>query len=326
MDSSAPGGIGGRQASVQVHRLIRAPRERVFQAWIDPALRKQWWAAEAGMYCDLCEIDPVVGGQFRVGMATGGSSSQSFVSKGAFVEIDPPQKLVFTWRWEHAEITQDSLVSIEFHACEHQGRPATELILTHDKLVTPFERSEHQGGWIGCLKSLGLYLAESPSAPGSVEQTLEIDVAPEKVYEAITTQAGIAGWWTADSRVEEAEGGRIELGFGEGSMAMEILNLSPLSHVRWRCVEQNTACDPSLTKPDEWVGTALIFRLTALGENRTRLHFVNDGLTPQCECYDHCQKGWEHFLASLKAYCQTGVGTPFEPEAGCEPADARTRT
>ena len=48
--------------AVRVHRLIKAPRQRVYDAWIDPELRKQWWRATPEMGCDLCQIDAKVGG------------------------------------------------------------------------------------------------------------------------------------------------------------------------------------------------------------------------------------------------------------------------
>ena len=36
--------------------------------------------------------------------------------------------------------------------------PATEIVLTHEGLNTPVERSEHTGGWWGCLKALGYFV------------------------------------------------------------------------------------------------------------------------------------------------------------------------
>jgi len=209
-------------------------------------------------------------------------------------------------------MAKNSLVTVAFYECEHHGEPATEVVLTHERLASPLERSEHQTGWIDCLKSLGVYLAEKPMAAGSIEQTIEINASAEEVYQALTTPAGIAGWWTKQCTMQPVEGGRIDLAFGDDTMAMEILDLSPGSHVRWRCIEQDSTCHSKLTKKDEWVGTALIFRLTELKTGGVRLHFVNDGLTPGCDCYQYCVEGWAHFLGSLRDYCQTGVGSPFE--------------
>lgn len=297
------------EASVRVHRLVRAPRERVYQAWIDPSLRSKWWAGMPGMTCELCEIDAKPGGKYRVSMNAGDKAHTAY---GEFVELSPFEKISFTWSWEHGEMAKGSLVTVELYACEHHGEPATEVILAHERLNAPIERSEHQTGWLGCLKSLGVYLAEKPMAPGSIEQSIDIESSIDAVYEALTTEGGITGWWTKQCRMQPVEGGRIELAFGDDTMAMEILDLSPGSHVRWRCIEQNSTCNPTLTKKDEWVGTALVFRLTELEAGKVRLHFVNDGLTRDFECYEYCVEGWTHFLGSLRDYCQTGSGSPFE--------------
>lgn len=42
---------------------------------------------------------------------------------------------------------------------------------------------------------------------------IQIKAAPAKVYAAIATQAGLRGWWTADSKTEDKAGGKAEFGF-----------------------------------------------------------------------------------------------------------------
>jgi len=65
---------------------------------------------------------------------------------------------------------------------------------------------------------------------------------------------------------------------------------------------------------DEWVGTEARFRIQPLGQGRTRLTFEHLGLVPGFECWDICQDGWRHFLASLKMLLESGRGTPYELE------------
>lgn len=142
---------------VRLTKLIRAPRERVFDAWLDPNLRKQWWCAAPDMECPSAEIDATVGGGYRVAMRKG---DEQWVTFGEFIEIDRPNKLVFTWNWEHdPAFGADSRVTLTLHETTFDSKPATELVLLHEKLVSPHERSEHTVGWIGCLRSLGTALA-----------------------------------------------------------------------------------------------------------------------------------------------------------------------
>jgi uncharacterized protein YndB with AHSA1/START domain len=63
--------------------------------------------------------------------------------------IEPPSKLVYTWKWEESAMP-DSTVTVEFH---DRGK-STEVVLRHDGLVDPDSRARHEHGWNGCLDNL----------------------------------------------------------------------------------------------------------------------------------------------------------------------------
>lgn len=148
---------------VRLTRLIRAPREKVYNAWIDPKVRQQWWCAYEGMTCGVCEIDATAGGKYRTGMTD--PQGNGYVSCGEFVELSPYDRIVFTWSWEHApDFGANSRVTVTFHDAEFEGRPATELVLLHEKLGSAHERSAHTTGWLGALKSLGKLFADLEDA------------------------------------------------------------------------------------------------------------------------------------------------------------------
>lgn len=148
---------------IRLTRLIRAPREDVYNAWLDSAVRKQWWCADPSMHCGVCEIDASLGGAYRVGMVS--PDGQEHVVVGRFVTLEPPSKLVFTWTWEtNPGFGADSVVSIELFKAEFEGEPATELLLMHEKLARPIERSDHTWGWLGCIRSLGRLFADRAEA------------------------------------------------------------------------------------------------------------------------------------------------------------------
>ncbi len=143
---------------VRLTRLIRAPREQVFDAWLNTDVRKQWWCASPEMSCNTCEIDPAVGGRYRLGMTD--PEGKEYVVTGEFTELDPPNKLSFTWTWDHdVNFGGNSVVTIELFDATYKDEPATELLLTHEPLNKPLERSDHTMGWLGCLKSLGGHFA-----------------------------------------------------------------------------------------------------------------------------------------------------------------------
>tara|TARA_R110002111_G_scaffold171864_2_gene237452 strand:+ start:861 stop:1346 length:486 start_codon:yes stop_codon:yes gene_type:complete len=153
---------------VRLTRLIRAPRKIVYNAWLDPAVRNQWWCASPEMKPGVCEIDPTVGGRYRVGMV--GPDNSEYVVTGEFTELDPPNKLVFTWTWDHdPEFGGNSRVTIELFDATFKDEPATELLLTHERLTKPLERSDHTTGWLGCLKNLGKHFADLAEAKKTVK-------------------------------------------------------------------------------------------------------------------------------------------------------------
>ena len=144
------------------------------------------------------------------------------------------------------------------------------------------------------------------------QQSVVFDATPAAVYAAIATQAGLRGWWTQDCDIATKVGGTSHFRFGDTAKAMRVEALEPSRRVQWLCTEAHIAC-ADLARRDEWVGTRLVFRLTPEGEGETRLDFEHVGLVPALECFDLCNKGWQHFLASLKGYVDTGRGTPYEP-------------
>ncbi len=144
---------------VRLTRLIRAPRQTVYDAWLDPEIRKRWWCASPEMKPGVCTIDPNPGGKYRVGMIA--PDGKEHIVVGEFIELQPPDKLVFTWTWEtNPDFGGTSLVTIELFDATFNDEPATELLLTHERLTKPLERSDHTTGWLGCLKSLGKFYAD----------------------------------------------------------------------------------------------------------------------------------------------------------------------
>ena len=147
-------------------------------------------------------------------------------------------------------------------------------------------------------------------------KSLDIAADAATVYAALTTAAGLRGWWSKDSDVDTHVGGELQFRFGRNRKVLRIDRLEPASEVRWSCTDCYMAA-AHLTRRDEWIGTQIVFRLTAIDAQRTRLEFEHIGLVPTLECYDLCQDGWDYFLPSLQAFAQTGRGTPFEIAQAC---------
>lgn len=152
--------------TLQVKRTFLASRERVFEAWTDPELLKQWLTGPRGQGLDA-QVDPRVGGEFRVKVTSRvgrmfgrlpGPSDGSVQMVGRYLEITPPERLVFTFGWEelptvHLE-PDATMVTVEFH----ERGDGTELVLTHERQPNRRVRAWHSYGWRGSLRKLDVLL------------------------------------------------------------------------------------------------------------------------------------------------------------------------
>ena len=82
---------------VEIVRTIDAPRARVFNAWTDPAELRRWWGP-GEFLCPEAEVDLRCNGAYRLVMQP--TAGDPFVLAGTYREVTPPERLVYTWRWE----------------------------------------------------------------------------------------------------------------------------------------------------------------------------------------------------------------------------------
>jgi len=131
------------------------------------------------------------------------------------------------------------------------------------------------------------------------------------VYAALTSAAGLRGWWSQDCDVASGVGANLHFRFGPNFKSMRIEGLEANREVRWLCTQAHIAAG-RLKRRDEWVGTHLVFRLTPAGDAGTRVDFEHIGLEPALECYDLCTNSWDYYLSSLRQFAESGRGTPYE--------------
>ena len=122
-----------------------------------------------------------------------------------------------------------------------------------------------------------------------------IQAAPAKVYAAIATQAGLAGWWTADSKTEDKVGGKAEFGFDKRGTVfhMKIEKVEPAKHLVWSCHGD----------PPEWDGTTLEWELSRQGEGTT-LRFTHGNWKSTNDYYAMCNSTWGELMYRLKDYVE----------------------
>ncbi|MGD0051238.1 MAG: SRPBCC family protein [Vulcanimicrobiaceae bacterium] len=83
------------EREIRVERIFDASRERVWQAYTDPALVAQWWGR--GNRLDIVRMEVERGGHWRYVEHTP-SGAQGF--EGRYSEVKPPERLVQTFEWD----------------------------------------------------------------------------------------------------------------------------------------------------------------------------------------------------------------------------------
>jgi uncharacterized protein YndB with AHSA1/START domain len=139
----------------------------------------------------------------------------------------------------------------------------------------------------------------------SIIHRIGIKAPLSQVYEAVSSVAGIAGWWTKDTTGDAKLGGMVEVAFRSpagkevGRMGFEMFELEPDKEVRWRIK----------SGPEEWIGTDVTFSLAQDGD-MTLLIFGHRNWREPIDFMAHCSMKWATFLLSLRQFVETGTGKP----------------
>ena len=126
---------------ISFERRITAPPETVFAYFTESEKYAKWMGVGAS-------LDPVPGGEFQV------TNRDGSITRGAFVEIDPPRRLVFTWGFDgHPDVPPGS--TIVTVTLRHEDGE-TLLKLVHSGLPDKHWAMMHETGWTKFLDRLAI--------------------------------------------------------------------------------------------------------------------------------------------------------------------------
>ena len=96
--------------TVELHRVLRAPPDRVYRAFLDAdAFAK--WVAPYGFTCKVHHLDARVGGTFRMSF-TNFSTGSSNAFGGEYLELVPDTLLRYTDRFEDPNLPGELQVTV----------------------------------------------------------------------------------------------------------------------------------------------------------------------------------------------------------------------
>jgi uncharacterized protein YndB with AHSA1/START domain len=139
---------------LQISRVIRASRQRTFDAWTRPDYIRQWFGGPRTV--TEVETDPREGGAYRI-KATGGTAEGDINPEasitGRYVKVEPYDLLSFTWVGDWNP-TEETLVTITFKNVTE----GTEVTVTHERFATELSRSKHEMGWTNSTNKLKSFI------------------------------------------------------------------------------------------------------------------------------------------------------------------------
>jgi uncharacterized protein YndB with AHSA1/START domain len=126
---------------LRITRLLPAAPADVFEAMTDPRELPRWWGPQ-GFSVPRLEIDPRPGGDYLFEMQP--PEGETFRLSGEFLQVDPPGRLVYTFRWDPPD--PDDRETVVDLLLEDRGGQ-TQVELTQGEFTTEERRALHEGGW-----------------------------------------------------------------------------------------------------------------------------------------------------------------------------------
>jgi len=286
------------EKEMSLTRIINAPRETVFKAWIERDQLTQWWGPK-GFTNPVCKVDPKPGGRIYVDMKA--PDGTVYPMDGEFHEILEPEKIVFTSAAldKNGNRLFEVLNTVTF--TEEGGKTKLTLHAAVSN-ITDEGRTYIDGmneGWNQSIDRLDEYVKKSPKNkntkmdPIIIERTF--NVPAEKVWEAITDINQMKQWYFPQlENFKPEEGFETEFNVHhEGKDYFHIWQVKEVVPLKKISVEWKYRGYP---------GNSLVsFELFAEG-NKTKLVLTHEGIeTFNPERYPELAKqnfvaGWTQFM------------------------------
>jgi uncharacterized protein YndB with AHSA1/START domain len=136
------------QFAVALERVIKAPRAKVYRAWLDPVVLAQWMGPD-DFAVVVAEVDERVGGAHHIEMIDRDGDHHTFDS--IIEELVPDERIVLAWRFH--EGAHESQLTLTFGDAEGGG---TALRLHHERITYEGDLEERSvdAGWSQTLAKL----------------------------------------------------------------------------------------------------------------------------------------------------------------------------
>jgi uncharacterized protein YndB with AHSA1/START domain len=134
------------------------------------------------------------------------------------------------------------------------------------------------------------------------QHRITVNAPQADVFRAITTQAGLKGWYTPTPEGEPVHGRKLKLHFKtkEGPFEWKVTERNPGSTLQWECIDG----------PGSAIGSTATFNLMAKDDNKTVVDLDYQGLELKNDKGRVCNTMWGALMHHLKKYVETKKADP----------------
>ncbi len=143
--------------TVRLHRVFKAPAERIYKAVLDPAANCKW-LPPYGFTCTVHHLEAMIGGTYKMSF-TNFSTGNGHAFGGKYLELVPNERIVATDLFEDPGLPGEMLTTWTFKKVS----VGTEVNVVQENIPTAIPAEACYLGWQESLEQLAkLVEAEIP--------------------------------------------------------------------------------------------------------------------------------------------------------------------
>jgi len=134
--------------TIRLHRVLKAPAERVYRAFLDAAAMCKWLPPN-GFTCQVHELDAKVGGKYKATF-TNFSTGNSHSFGGEYLELKPNELLRYSDRFDDPNLPGEMMTTVTLKKVS----VGTELNIVQEGVPAVIPAEACYLGWQESLMSL----------------------------------------------------------------------------------------------------------------------------------------------------------------------------
>ncbi|QDU87616.1 hypothetical protein Pla175_09810 [Pirellulimonas nuda] len=142
--------------TVRLHRVLRAPAERVYRAFVDPGAWQRW-LPPYGYVGEVHEHHAKVGGAYRMTF-TNFAAGAGHTFGGTYLELTPHKRIRYTSRFDSPDLPGEMTTTIDLD----EFSCGTEISIVQQGIPEPIPAKSCYLGWQESLLQLARLVEAGP--------------------------------------------------------------------------------------------------------------------------------------------------------------------